>query len=158
MLSILARINKTMRIHMIRNVYVQSSWTRDDPAEVARSSWALVTGAANSCDDTTSTSMVELIPGEHPDDSAGEPWRPQRRKISRRSLHTGAGGVTGAAGGREVLAAPARGLASTGTTGGRDFSDGGLHRASCIVYVVCTCAYDFLTYMSCVCLIFLSML
>jgi hypothetical protein len=68
---------------------------------------------------------------------------PQLRKISWRSRHTRAGGVTGAAEGREVLTEQARGLASTGSTGGCDFSDGGLHRASCIVYVMCSCVYDF---------------
>jgi hypothetical protein len=41
----------------------------------------LATGAANSCDDSTSTSMVELTPGEHPDDSAGEPSRPRDANV-----------------------------------------------------------------------------
>ena len=68
---------------------------------------------------------------------------PQSRKISRRLLPTGAGGVTGAAEGREVLTGQARGLALTGSTSGCDVAAGGLHRASCMVYVMCTCVYDF---------------
>jgi hypothetical protein len=76
---------------------------------------------------------------------------PQPRKISRRSWLPGGGGVTGAAGGREVRAGPARRVASMGSTGGCDLSDEGLHRASCMVYVVCTCVY-YLSYIYVMCM------